>query len=119
MTDQNSTGNPNTTNTASGRTGENTERFKEGTSDAVNRTRATADHAADHVEHGMHRGADKIASAAQRAKESGRKAMDTAMEHADDWTGKACDYVREKPTQSLVMAVAAGWLLSKVLRHRH
>lgn len=110
MADQHSTNNPGPT---SERIEENAERFKQGASETVSSARDKVGHAASRVEHGMHRGSDKLANAA----EHGREALDKVMDHADDWKGKACNYVRDKPTQSLVIAAAAGWLLSRMMRH--
>ncbi|HET7300423.1 MAG TPA: hypothetical protein VFJ01_07190 [Oleiagrimonas sp.] len=103
------------THAASGSVGESTERFKQATSDATGHTREAAGHVASRVEHGMHRGADKLAGTAERSREALHKAKD----HADNWKHKACDHIRDKPTQSVVMAAAAGWLLGWALHRRH
>lgn len=115
MAEQHSINHPGTTPETSDHIEENAERFKQGASENVNNTRDKVDRAAAHLEHGMHRGTDKLANAAKH----GREALDRAMDHAGDWKGKARNYVRDKPTQSLVIAVATGWLLSRMLRHRH
>ncbi len=96
----------------------NAEDFKDATSRAVHRTHDTLDRAADKVERGVHRGTDKVASAADRTAERSREAYDDVMAHAGDWADEVRQYVREKPTQSLVMAVAAGWLIGRLIR-RH
>lgn len=108
---------------ASGRIGKGAEQFKESTSEAVERTHEALDTAADKVEQGMHSGTDKVADAAERtvdhaesAAERGREAFDDVVAHAGDWADKARDYVREKPTQSVVMALAAGWLVGRLMR---
>jgi ElaB/YqjD/DUF883 family membrane-anchored ribosome-binding protein len=38
------------------------------------------------------------------------------MAPANDWLDQARGYVREKPTQAVVAAVAAGWLLGRLMR---
>lgn len=101
---------------ASERIEEGAERFKKATSRAVGSTHEAVDRAADRVEHGVHRGTDKVAGAAEYATEHGREALDEAVAHANDWMDRACNYVREKPTQSLLMAVAAGWLVGRLMR---
>lgn len=102
---------------------EGAEHFKQATSNAVDRTHDTLDRAADKVEDGLHRGTDKVASAAEHAAdraasaaEHGRESLDEVMAHAGDWADKAREYVRENPTQSVVMALAAGWLIGRLLR---
>lgn len=107
MADENSTNNPDTTRTASDRIEKGAERFKHATSSAVGSTHEAVDHAADKVEHGMHRGTDKVASAAAYA-----------TEHASDWMDNVREYVRDKPAQSLVIAVAAGWLVGRLMHRR-
>ncbi|HET7300413.1 MAG TPA: hypothetical protein VFJ01_07140 [Oleiagrimonas sp.] len=107
----------------SDRIDERAEKFKEATSKAVDQAHDTLDRTADKVEDGMHRGTDKVADAAEHAAERaawaaerGRESLDDVMAHAGDWVDKMSDYVREKPTQSVVMAVAAGWLIGRLMR---
>ncbi|WP_245188135.1 DUF883 family protein [Frateuria flava] len=99
------------------------ERVKQATSDAVERTKQAVNHTADKVEAGVHRAADKTAGAAHRASdkaadlsERGRQMRDETMDKAELWMEQAREYVREKPMQSLAMAVGAGWLLGRILR---
>lgn len=99
--------------------GESAERFKQATSDATGHTREAAGHAASRVEHGMRRGADKLAGTAEHAADRSREALHKAKEHAGNWKHKACDHIRDKPTQSVVMAAAAGWLVGWALHRRH
>ena len=79
--------------------------------------------AADHVEEGLHNATDKAAQAANRASdkaaditERGREVYDETMDRADEWLEQARVYVREKPVQSVAIALGAGWLLGRILR---
>ena len=74
-------------------------------------------------EEGLHRATDKVAGAATRTTEKaseygerGREVYDQAMDRAEDWMDQARDYVREKPLQSMAIALGAGWLLGRLLR---
>lgn len=102
---------------------ESAERVKQATSHAVAGTKDAVDRAADRVEDGLHRATDKAAGAASRATEKaaeyserGREAYDQALDKADDWMEQARDYVREKPLQSVAIAMGAGWVLGRLLR---
>lgn len=102
---------------------ERAERIKQATSSVVASTKETVDHAADQVEEGLHRATDKAADAAHKASdkaarvsERGREVYDETMDRADAWLEQARDYVREKPVQSVAIALGAGWLLGRILR---
>jgi ElaB/YqjD/DUF883 family membrane-anchored ribosome-binding protein len=108
---------------ASTRIDESAERIKQATSSAVASTKEAVDRAADHVEEGLHNATDKAANAANRATEKaadiserGREVYDETMDRADAWLEQARDYVREKPVQSVAIALGAGWLLGRILR---
>jgi ElaB/YqjD/DUF883 family membrane-anchored ribosome-binding protein len=99
------------------------ERIKQATSDAVAATREKVDRAADHVEEGLHHATDKAADVAHkasdkaaRASERGREVYDETMDRADAWLEQVRDYVREKPMQSVAIALGAGWLIGRILR---
>lgn len=99
------------------------DRVKQATSDAVARTKQAVNNTADKVEAGVHRATDKTASAAHRASdkaadlgERGRQMRDETMDKAELWMEQAREYVREKPMQSIAIAVGAGWLLGRILR---
>jgi ElaB/YqjD/DUF883 family membrane-anchored ribosome-binding protein len=99
------------------------ERIKQATSSAVASTKETVERAADRVEEGLHHATDKAASAANRAtdkaaeiSERGREVCDQTMDRADAWLEQAREYVREKPVQSVAIALGAGWLLGRILR---
>lgn len=108
---------------AHSRIDQSAERVKQATSDAVARTKEAVNHTADKVEAGVHRATDKAASAAHRANDKaadladrGRELCDDTMDKADAWMAQARAYVREKPMQSIAIAVGAGWLLGRILR---
>lgn len=102
-----------------------TTRFKEGTSSAVGGAKEKFDSAADRVESGLHRAADASARGAHRAadkadewRERGGEFAARARDRADDALGNVRDFVREKPVQSVAIALAAGWLLGRLLGPR-
>jgi ElaB/YqjD/DUF883 family membrane-anchored ribosome-binding protein len=94
-----------------------------GTKEAVDRAAERVEHAADRVEEGLHRTTDKAASAAHRASdkaadlgERGREAYARTADQTEEWLEAAREYVREKPVQSVAIALGAGWLLGRILR---
>lgn len=99
------------------------ERFKAATTSAVAGAKDALERAADHVETGLHDATDKVAAGAHRAgakldeaSERGRAAVDATRAQADQWLSDVRDYVREKPVQSVAIALGAGWLLARLLR---
>ncbi len=99
------------------------ERIKQATSEAVAATKDKGERAADRVEEGLHHATDKAAGAAHKASdkaarvgERGREVYDETRERADAWLEQVRDYVREKPVQSVAIALGAGWLLGRILR---
>ncbi|MCX7513383.1 hypothetical protein OSC30_06365 [Frateuria sp. STR12] len=99
------------------------ERVKHATSEAVTRTKQAVNQTADKVEAGVHHATDKAAGAAHHAtdkaadlSERSRQMRDEAMDKAEDWMAQAREYVRDKPMQSVAIAVGAGWLLGRILR---
>ncbi|MEO7066053.1 MAG: hypothetical protein ABI114_04040 [Rhodanobacter sp.] len=108
---------------AGSRIDDSAERVKKATSSAVASTKEAVDNAADRVESGLHHATDKAADAANRATEKaaelsdrGRELCDNTVDRADLWLEQARDYVRDKPVQSVALALGAGWLLSRILR---
>ena len=99
--------------------------FKEGTSSAVSGAKEKFDHAADRVESGLHHAADATARGAHRAtdkagelRERGAELASRARDRADDAFDNVRDFVREKPVQSVAIALAAGWVLGRLLTPR-
>lgn len=112
-----------TDNGVSSRIDESAERVKQATSTAVAGTKEAVERAADHVEASLHRATDKVASGAHHASdkiadvsERGRAAYDATMDRTDEWLEQIRDYVREKPVQSVAIALGAGWLLGRLVR---
>lgn len=100
-------------------------RFKEGTSNAVSGAKEKFERAADRVEAGLHRAADASARGAGRAtdkagewREQGAELASRARDRADDALESVRDFVREKPVQSVAIALAAGWVLGRLLAPR-
>lgn len=114
---------PITEELAGDRIDQRAEQLKQATSSAINSTKETVDRAADKVEHGLHQATDTAANTAHRASEKaadlsekGREVYDQTMDRADAWMEEAREYVRDKPVQSVAIALGAGWLLGRILR---
>ncbi len=114
---------PSTEEVAGDRIDQRAERVKQAASNAVHTTKDTVDRAADRVEEGLHQATDKAADTAHRASEKaadisqrGREVYDETVDRADAWMQQARVYVRDKPVQSVAMALGAGWLLGRILR---
>lgn len=110
-------------NDGASRIDDGAERIKQATSNAVAGTKEAVNRAADHIEASLHRATDKAAAGAHHASdkladagERSRAAYDATMDRADEWLGQVRDYVREKPVQSIAIALGAGWLLGRLLR---
>lgn len=108
---------------AGNRIDDNAERVKQATSHVVANTKDTVDRAADRVEESLHHATDKVAGSAHRASDKaadlgdrGREVYDQTLDRADAFLDQARDYVREKPVQSVAIALGAGWLLGRILR---
>lgn len=99
------------------------ERVKQTASHAVANTKDAVDRAADRVEDGVHRATDKAADVAHRASnkaadlsQRGQQLRDQTMDNAEVWLDQAREYVREKPAQSVAIALGAGWLIGRIMR---
>ncbi|HEX7324392.1 MAG TPA: hypothetical protein VF292_03425 [Rhodanobacteraceae bacterium] len=102
-----------------------TERFKAGTSSAVDSAKDRFDTAADRVESGLHHAADATARGAHRAtdkagewRDRGAEMAAGARDRTDAMFDNVRDFVREKPVQSVAIALAAGWVLGRLLGPR-
>ena len=100
-------------------------RVKEGTSSVVGGARQKFDSAAEHVESGLHRATDASARGAHRAtdkaeewRDRGAALASDARQRTDAALGSMREFVREKPVQSVAIALAAGWLLGRLLSPR-
>ncbi|MGH8191596.1 MAG: DUF883 family protein [Rhodanobacteraceae bacterium] len=97
------------------------ERVKKEAGSAADATKHKADQAEQRVDkatdataRSAHRAADKAADWRQR----GGAAVDDMRGRAEDWYECACDYVREKPVQSVAIALATGWLIGRIMGWR-
>jgi ElaB/YqjD/DUF883 family membrane-anchored ribosome-binding protein len=100
-------------------------RVKEGTRSAVGGAKEKFGSAADRVESGVDRATDASARGAHRAadkasewRDRGAVLASDARERTDAALGNVRDFVREKPVQSVAIALAAGWLLGRLLGPR-
>lgn len=100
-------------------------RFKEGTSSAMDGAKQRFESVADRVESGLHRAADATARGASRVTEKAGEWRDRSAELASGARDRADaaldgvrDFVREKPVQSVAIALAAGVLLGRLLSPR-
>lgn len=63
---------------------------------------------------------DAIAQTAWHAKHNARKILNSSLEeakhHASDIQQKTRSYVKEHPVKSVGIALAAGWVIAKLLR---
>lgn len=66
----------------------------------------------ERVSQRAHETIDRISEKGERLMEKG----DEWMQMGEDWLGTAREYVRENPLQALGIAVAAGYLLSILMR---
>ncbi|GEM_PF-272646 len=100
--------------------------FKEGTHSAVSGAKEKFGSAADKVESGLDRAAEATARGAHRATEKATEWRDRgsdlasgARDRAEDALDNVRDFVREKPVQSVAIALAAGWLIGRLTHSRH
>lgn len=100
-------------------------RVKEGTHSAVGGAKEKFSSGADRVESGVDRAADATARGAHKAtdkaaewRDRGAELAAGARERTDEAIGSVRDFVREKPMQSVAIALAAGWLVGRLLSPR-
>jgi ElaB/YqjD/DUF883 family membrane-anchored ribosome-binding protein len=87
--------------------------------------RSTVEKGIDSYSRTAHQAVDRATEAAasvagrvnERVEALGAKGEEF-LEMKDEWIGSARDYVREHPLQALGIAVAAGYLLSMMMRSR-
>jgi len=80
-------------------------------------TRST-DKTVDRLSQSAHQAVDRAANAASSYAERFGEKSDELMQMPQDWLETARDYVRENPMQAMGMALAAGYLLSILMRSR-
>ncbi len=72
----------------------------------------------DRLSQTAHQAVDRAAGAAADYAERFGAKGDELMQMPQDWLETAREYVRENPMQAVGMAVAAGYLLSVLMRSR-
>jgi len=75
-------------------------------------------HHIDRLSDGAHRVVDEAANRAGAIADRFGEKADELMEMKDDWLDAGRDYVREHPVAALGIAVAAGYVLSLMMRGR-
>jgi ElaB/YqjD/DUF883 family membrane-anchored ribosome-binding protein len=70
----------------------------------------------DRLSDSAHRAVERASGAATSFADSVGERADQLMEMKDDWIEGAREYVREHPVAALGMALAAGYLLSMIMR---
>ena len=70
----------------------------------------------DKIASGAHQAVDRIAAAANTAASSLGVKSEDMLAMKDQALDSARDYVREKPITALAIAIAAGFLLSRIAR---
>jgi ElaB/YqjD/DUF883 family membrane-anchored ribosome-binding protein len=80
-------------------------------------TRSGTDHI-ERVSSTAHDAVDRVAQTASQYAERFGEQAEALMEMKDNWVEGARDYVREHPIAALGMAVAAGYVLSMLMRSR-
>ena len=80
-------------------------------------TRSGTDHI-ERVSSTAHDTVDRVAQTASQYAERFGEQAEALMEMKDNWVEGARDYVREHPVAALGMAVAAGYVLSMLMRSR-
>jgi len=81
-------------------------------------SKRTQDKQVDRLAQSAHDAVDRAASAASSVYERFSEKGEELMQMPEDWLDAARDYVRERPLQAIGMAVAAGYLLSVLMRSR-
>ena len=72
----------------------------------------------DRLSQSAHQAVDRAASAASQYAERFGEKGEELMQMPQDWLETAREYVRGNPLQAVGMAVAAGYLLSILMRSR-
>lgn len=101
-------------------------RAKEGTANVVAGAKDKADAAADQVGQRLNRAIDATAHGAHRTvnkaadwRDRGTELASDVRDRADEATDTLRAWIRDKPLQSFAIALAAGWLLGRVLKARN
>ena len=82
----------------------------------TNSNEQTAHRKVDEAASGAHNAVDWAADKASNAKESISDAGHDMKEKQEEWLAIAREYVQENPATSVGIALASGYLLSRILR---
>lgn len=99
---------------------------REGVANAATSAKARLEAAADRVGDAAYRAADATATGAHRAaakagewSERGTDLASATRQRADAVADSLRELVRDKPVQSVALALAAGWVAAHLLGRRH
>ena len=81
-------------------------------------TQGSTDKTIDRASSSAHDTVDRVAQTATAYAERFGEKADEWLEMKDNWVEGARDYVRENPIAALGIAVAAGYVLSMLMRSR-
>jgi ElaB/YqjD/DUF883 family membrane-anchored ribosome-binding protein len=81
-------------------------------------SRASTEHNIDRASGTAHEAVDRIAQTASAYAERFGEKAEEWLEMKDNWVEGAREYVREHPVAALGIAVAAGYILSMIMRSR-
>lgn len=97
------------------------ERVKQEAGNAARAAKDKSDHAEERVDRAADAGAraaHRLADKAEDWRQRGSAAAYTMRDRADTLMDDAREWVREKPVQSVAIALAAGWLVGRLLSPR-
>ena len=101
------------------------DKTKKGAADTVRRVQDKLDAAADRTEEGVQntadaaaRGAHKVADKASEWRDRGTDLARQTRDNADRAIDSVRAFVGDRPIESVVVALAAGWLLRRLLQSR-
>ena len=81
-------------------------------------SRGSTEHNIDRASGTAHEAVDRIAQTASAYAERFGEKAEEWLEMKDNWVEGAREYVREHPVAALGVAVAAGYILSMIMRSR-
>jgi len=81
-------------------------------------TRGSTDHNIERAGNAAHETVDRVAQTASAYAERFGETAQEWLEMKANWVEGAREYVREHPVAALGMAVAAGYILSMIMRSR-
>lgn len=98
-------------------------KVQEAAETAVQQIQGTLDRLADLAGRGVSSGAEKAGHAAQKVvsgaeavSEHGQAAVDSVLAQVEECAGGVTRFVRKNPAQSVLIALAAGWVAGRLMR---